>query len=135
MTYFINTRFSVLDDTEMNAWLDSNPIPNELVMHTGGIMFYFDEDLALQQLNTGKTQVYNENVDTYASTDWNSPLLRCEIVGLFIDGVVQRQIPSGAPGVNEFTYDFTTGQFELNAALSGEWVMVQYVQSWEYIYI
>ena len=135
MTYFLNTRFSVLDDTEMNTWSDSNPIPNELVMHTGGVMFYFDEDLALQQLNTGKTQVYNENVDTYAATDWNSPLLRCEIVGLFIDGVLQRQIPSGAPGVNEFTYDFTTGQFELNAALAGEWVMVQYVQSWEYIYI
>jgi hypothetical protein len=131
MTFFLNTRFSELDATEMQEWYDSNPIANELVINNGGVGFYFDEDLALQTIMTGRTQVFCDDVDTYTSTTWSSPLINCYIVALFIDGVLQRDIGTGSPAAGEFTYDFTTGQFDLNAALSGEIITVQYVQSWE----
>lgn len=131
MIYFLNTRFSELDSTEMQEWYDSNPIPRELVFHTGGMGFYFDDDFVLQKIATGKTQIFNDAVDTYTSTTWNSGLLHCEIVGFFIEGELQRDIGGGSPGAGEFWYDMDTGDFSLNAALSGEWVLVQYVQSWQ----
>ena len=130
MTYFLNTRFTELDGTEMQEWYESNPIANELVFHTGGVGFYFDEDLVLQTIMTGRTQVFCDDVDTYTSTTWASSLINCYIVALFIDGVLQRDIGTGSPAAGEFTYDFETGQWELNAALSGEIITVQYVQSW-----
>lgn len=131
MIYFLNTRFSELDATEMQEWYDSNPIARELVFNNGGVGFYFDNDLVLQTIMTGRTQVFADDVDTYTSTTWASSLINCYIVGLFIDGTLQIEIPSGTPAAGQFTYDFTTGEFEFNAALSGEVVMVQYVQSWE----